>query len=281
MAANQANIDLITNVLQDIGYLGSIQEARILAILIAEPNFSTVKDICDIAGVPDSKIYPAIKELEALNLIQRDPNTRPNRFYFSNPAALEEFLNGKFNEESEKKKSSLKKLEEILRSSWNPHELELGPIAHLARGKDIFNEILRVLKRTERKLFFLFSPAFEQYAEFVVQELPPLLEKGIKVELAYPKIKSFEEKLLPLASIQSPLLQIKRYMLFNSSYMVSDEKVMLNIIHQRIGDVSMLTDDQLLVSAIDACWEADACCAPYDPSDSILNLDMVKPGKNN
>lgn len=267
----------LLELLSQTGYFQSIHETKVLAHLIRNPLKDSVKDICDETGLPDSKVYPALKQLVNLGLIFKDPSHRPARYCFTDPRSLEEFLDQNLDQEMETRKTGISQINEQVVNSWNPDEPELGPVAYLYRGNSIFNEILRIMKNTKEKIVLILSESFEPYIQTIVSEVPKLTSRGIKVELAIPQ--SLTSGLEEFIESAEKLLKVKTSLTLANSYIVRDQKTMLNIIHRKQESVAMLTNDQLLVEYIDSCWNNTSCCTQinyeFESADAI-DLKMLK-----
>lgn len=267
----------LLELLNQTGYFQSIHETRILTHLIRNPLKDTVKDICDETGLPDSKVYPALKLLVNLGLILKESNHRPSRYYFTNPRTLEEFMNNNYSKELENKKTGLSLLNQQVINSWNPEEQELGPVAYLYRDNSIFSEILRIMKNTKVKIVLILSENFEPFIDTVITEIPKLISRGIKVELALPQ--SLTPGLEDYISTSEKLLKFKTSITQENSYIVRDQKTMLSITHRKQESVAMLTDDQLLVEYIDSCWNNSNCCTQINyqiETKDAIDLEILK-----
>lgn len=267
----------LTDLLSQTGYFGSIHDVRVLTHLVKNPLKDTVKDICDETGLPDSKVYPALKQLVSLGLVMKDSSHRPARYHFSDPRALEDFLKSNYDLEIENRKKGIDLINAQVVNSWNPEERELGQVAYIYRGNDIYNEILRIMKNAREKIVLILAENFEPFIGVIASEIPKLTAKGVKVELAIPK--SLTCALEGIIESAEALLKLKVSLTLSNSYIVADQKTMLNIIHRRQESVAMLTDDQLLVEYIDSCWNNTSCCIgtpEFQVSDNILNLELLE-----
>ncbi|MHA2029855.1 MAG: TrmB family transcriptional regulator [Candidatus Kariarchaeaceae archaeon] len=267
----------LSDLLSETGYFQSIHEVKVLTHLVRNPLKDTVKDICDETGLPDSKVYPALKQLVDLGLILKDTSHRPARYSFTEPSALEDYLQHHFDKEMEQRKNGISKINEQIVNLWNPGEPELGPVAYLYRGNAIYNEILRIMKNTKEKIVLILSDSFEPYFETLMAEIPKLSKRDVRIELAVPAslVKGNEE----FITSGDKLMKVKSSLTIANSYIVRDQTTMLNIIHRRQESVAMLTNDQLLVEYIDSCWNNTACCTSpnfqYENPD-LLNLDVLE-----
>ncbi len=267
----------LLDLLNQTGYFQSIHETKVLTHLIRNPLKDSVKDICDETGLPDSKVYPALKQLVNIGLIFKDSSNRPSKYAFTNPRSLEDFLNQNISQEMETRKNGISEINQQVINLWNPDEPELGPIAYLYRGNSIFNEILRIMKNTKEKIVLILSESFEPYIQTLISEIPKLTSRGIKVELALPQ--SLTSGLEDFIESAENLLKVKSSLTLANSYIVRDQKTMLNIIHRRQESVAMLTNDQLLVEYIDSCWNNTSCCTQINyefESKDALDLEMLK-----
>lgn len=266
----------LSELLSQTGFFKSIHDVKILTHLVKNPLKDTVKDICDETGLPDSKVYPALNHLKDLGLVLKDSSHRPARYTFTDPRALEDFLKSNFDLEIENRKKGISLINSQIVNLWNSDEPELGQVAYLYRGNAIYNEILRIMKNSREKIVLILSKSFEPYLETIVSEIPKLTARGVKVELALPQ--SLTSGLEDFIESSETLLKLKTSVTQENSYIVRDQKTMLNIIHRRQESVAMLTNDQLLVEYIDSCWNNTSCCVGSSNllnDNNILNLEIL------
>ncbi|MFV2015515.1 MAG: helix-turn-helix domain-containing protein, partial [Candidatus Heimdallarchaeota archaeon] len=159
---------LLSDLLSQTGYFQSIHDVRVLTHLIKNPLKDTVKDICDETGLPDSKVYPALKHLVSLALVEKHSSHRPARYHFTDPRTLEDFLESNFESEIKIRKKGIALIKTQTVNLWKPDELVLGQVAYLYRGNAIYNEILRLMKTSEDKIVLILSESFEPFMETVI-----------------------------------------------------------------------------------------------------------------
>lgn len=263
----------LSETLQETNYFNSIYESKILTLLVTNPNMTSVKDICDELGLPDSKVYPSLKKLEKLHLVLRDKTQRPNRFYFTNPQNLYTYLESKYEEELTHKKELVDLIKDKIDDLWNPDKLSFDQVAYIFKGKSIKNEILRIQKITEEKIMYLLSPKFSPYVEDLLKFIPKLLENDVRVEIAIPPVGEMQEQFKQIINSNHPKLKIKFSYQQSNSYIVRDQNTMLNILHREVGNVALLTNDPLLVEYIDSCWENEVCCGVSKIYDQGIIVD--------
>ncbi|MCH8906993.1 MAG: hypothetical protein IH840_07880 [Candidatus Heimdallarchaeota archaeon] len=242
------------------GYLGSIHEVKILAYLINSPTTITGKQICKDLNLPDSKVYPALNKLTDLQLITKDETSRPNKYYLNSLQALIEFFENHYHDEFMKKNQLLETIKEEVFELWNPEEDQEPNIAHLIKGNNIRNEILRLMKKAKHKIFLLLAEPMFQYTELIKGLIPNLLDRDVKVDLAFPHNQDFFSNFGSLINSKSPGLRTKVSTRSDNTYIVIDGALMLHITHRGIGDIAILSNDDLLVSYIDSCWVNTECC---------------------
>lgn len=267
----------LSELLSQTGFFQSIHDVKVLTHLVKNHLKDTVKDICDETGLPDSKVYPALNHLKDLGLVLKDSSHRPARYSFTDPQALKGFLQSQYDREIENRKKGIVLINKQIVNLWNSDEPELGQVAYLYRGNAIYDEILRIMKNSREKIVLILSDNFEPFLETIISEIPKLTARGVKVELAIPKALTAE--LGDFIQSAEPLLKLKVSLTLSNSYIVRDQKTMINIIHRRQESVAMLTNDQLLVEYIDSCWNNTSCCIGSTnlPNDeNILNLEVLE-----
>ncbi|MHA2169296.1 MAG: TrmB family transcriptional regulator [Candidatus Kariarchaeaceae archaeon] len=250
----------------------SLQESRILAHLVVNPSLNTVKEICNELGIPDSKVYPALKILEEEELVYRNTSQRPARYLPPDPQKITEFLEDALTRVHHEKSQLIQEIDKQVSALWNPDEPSLGQIAYLFKGEAIKTEIRRMFKHIKHKVLLLLSPSSFQYSQLIEKEIQKCLNNGIKVEFAFPSQPQFAKVFQKLENLNNPRLQVKESIYSVGSYIVRDGNTMLNIMHRDRGDVALLTNDPLLVENIDGCFSDTSCCIPENPYDIQLNV---------
>lgn len=260
----------LKTLLLNTDFFQSSYDARILAYLIGQTTPVTVKSIAKETGFPDSKIYPALKQLSTHDLVVQNTKIRPHQYFFNNPEKLEEFL-------VDKKKELAAHIDELIDSImdetfllWDPKEPKLGNVAYLFHDSEIPSQIIRILKNCKSDAFLLLSNQAVQYIDRILPLLEELLVQGRRVNLAYPLQSQQGGELRALAS-KFTNLKVKQSLWLGNSYIVRDKSILLNITHRKLGDVAILTNDELLVTNISECWFDDSCCVT--PSQSGIKLE--------
>ncbi|MHA2097756.1 MAG: helix-turn-helix domain-containing protein [Candidatus Kariarchaeaceae archaeon] len=249
----------IEKLLRNTGFFSSIQVSRILALMINDGRSWNAKEISAAIDVPDSKIYPALKNLENMNLISRDDTKRPNQFYFSDPNVLETFVDNSLSDSVKLKTAVVDELKNLIKTAWNPSEPDLGQIAYLYRNDSIRYEILRILKQSRERIIILISELFIPFFDIMLPQISLLLENGVRVEISLPKADIFWEGIKEFST--NPLLKIKTSLSLSNSYIVRDEKTLLHIIHRNSDNVALLTNDFLFIDHVINSWLNPMCCS--------------------
>jgi sugar-specific transcriptional regulator TrmB len=238
------------------------------------PALNSVKEICNELGIPDSKVYPALKKLEEDDLIYRSSSQRPARYIAPEPQRFSEYLETATKKLYDDKLQLLKEIDKQVGNLWDPDEPSLGQIAYLFKGNAINGEIRRMFKHAKNKMMLLVAPSSLKYAETIEREVIKLIDKEVRVELAFPSQVEFLESFEKLQELDNNFLKVKESISEISTYIVRDGDTMLNITHRDRGDVALLTNDPLLVDYIDGCWNNTACCTVKSPYGEV-KLDVL------
>lgn len=256
-------LEFLASLFYSSGFFETKTEVRVLAQLIVSSEKVTVKQICEGTNMHNSKVYPALGKLDAKNLIQKHNTTRPHLYYFNDPETLNHYFMDNFDKQINEQQKLFKTIENEVLKLWNQPEYHDSFIGQVYRGKSINNEIIRIQQKSEIKLFYLLAPKFKEYATLVTNNIKDLLDRNVKVELAFPFDDNFVSIFEGVMEIDNPLLKIKSSVWENNSYIVSDRSIMLNITHGSMGNHAMLLNDSLWIDYMNGNWTNDACAVPY------------------
>lgn len=107
----------------------------------------------------------------------------------------------------------------------------------------------------------LLSDKSIRYLPTIIQLLNKLIKNGVNIQIALPTDTGWEELHHILNASSDAKIEIKQSYWVDGSYVIRDRTVMMNIMHSK-DDVAMVTNDDLLVSNIRACWQNTSCCSP-------------------
>lgn len=249
----------LSQLFHDFQMFESSAVERVLAFLITAGGFSTAKEIADGISLPDSKIYPALKFIEEKNLIGRDSTVRPNKFYFKDPYEVEKLLNSELQTRIERMKHIAEEIMKNVEIAWRPQERKLDNIAHIFHDQEIPKEIWRILKLVDNDVFVLLSSNMKKNQLLkILDKVVDIANKGRKIDIALPPQKVDESKINEMNTYEN--IRIRESIWTGNSYIVRDKTIMLNIMHNAVGEVAILTNDRLLVRNILDCWKDQNCC---------------------
>ncbi|MHA2032178.1 MAG: TrmB family transcriptional regulator [Candidatus Kariarchaeaceae archaeon] len=255
-------LEKLSSLLFSSGYFESKVEVRVLSYLIVSSEKSTVKQICKGTNIHNSKVYQALAKLNSKGLIQTQNSARPHLYFFNDPESTNEFMMANFDRQVNDLQGIFSNIEKEIIKYWTPLDHRENFIGTVFRGKSIYNEIVHILKKTEKKILFLLSPKFEPYASLVANNINNLLEHNIRIQLALPNDLNFPVIFEKALTINDPLLKIKSSVLECNTYIVSDQTIMMNLAHGDTGDYATFITDRLLVDYMDRNWTNTDCVKP-------------------
>lgn len=258
----------LTSYFCQTGYFETIHEARVLAHIVSIPRIDTVKTICQETGMHNSNVYPAFKSLENKGLIQRNDTERPVAYFVRSPEVINEYLENAFEVQIGEKMELIKKIYQLLLTFWDAKKRDQLHFSHIFKGKAIKNEIIKLLRQTKQKITCIIGPKFYPYASIILDLIEELLDRNLHIWIAIPFTEQFIESFASIYQNKNPLLKIKKSIWMNrsyhNSYIISDNTVLLNITHRRIGDDAILTNDTQIISHVLDKWNDKRCIQSFN-----------------
>ncbi|MDH5644784.1 MAG: hypothetical protein OEZ01_02185, partial [Candidatus Heimdallarchaeota archaeon] len=221
--------------------------------------------------IPDSKIYPSLKSLEAIDIVFKDTTHRPATYFIQNIQNLLNFLDINLKNEIHQKNQLVQGLKDELLNHWNMDDPPLGQIAYIFKNNEVNIEIKRMIRQTKTKLVILLSPLGINYANDIVQEIEKITNDDIRIELAIARTKEILDEFESI-DFSRPNIRLSECIWINNSYIIRDEEIMLDISHRGKTNFALLTNDKLLVDYIDSCWNNTQCCIRTNPYDIELKV---------
>lgn len=254
--------------------------ARILIYLVQHSN-STGKEISKGLRIPDSKVYPALSQLQELGVILSQ-DERPAKYsVFEIDYIIEELV-----KEEEKRlnqfKADIRELESIFVELWNPEMGNRLPVSYIVK-ENLGQELTSFIKSTKKHLQIIVSESiFSSIHESVfVQLLLTILRRESKVMLAIPapiylQVLSDGVNLMGKnIDVNSEDLEELRYYMNNSqlilkksevqssSYFIKDHQIAAHVMHHQVQAFAIITTDLDFVSIINSCWKEGSTCINF------------------
>jgi len=248
-SSDQVLKENIRSALRSLGLTSSASSAFLT--LISRPSASATT-ICNDAGIPDSKVYYALEELQSKGMITVQHGT-PNLYKAFSPkeamSRLKDQLTQDHVEKLHKADELLQMLETVHLRAKGSSEVEL---AYIIKGTgNILEKMKSLIQDAKREIIALiFSPK-------ILQEIrEPLLkaeERGVKVGLAIP---SSQIRKTPIKELRQV-----RHLRCECCALVVDQRTLLTVSNWNSGDIhAMMTQDRSLITLAIQNFTNPACC---------------------
>jgi DNA-binding transcriptional regulator GbsR (MarR family) len=249
----------ISELLNDLNLFNNSYTPKVLDFLIRNSGNFSAKQICSELKYPDSKIYPALKELEELNLISKFTHKRPYRYWLPDITKINHHLKEAFNEKIRQQKEMIEDIIELIVNIWEPRDYLQEDIAKILKSDNINYEIINLLKLAQEQILIILSPSGEKYIDAIERGLDHTM-KSVAMRFAHPNSINFHTIQKTLSKHDFDKVQLKLSTSSNHSYIVIDNKIMLDIIHNKVTNVGLITNNSLIVEYINSCWNNQFCC---------------------
>jgi sugar-specific transcriptional regulator TrmB len=207
--------------------------------------------LCEKTGIPDSKVYYALKEVEDAGLITRIGGT-PQLYAAQDPKEISETLGKLLRSRYEKQEKMVCRLERLLGPiSESAEKKDSLEIAYIARGFDsVARRLRKMLRSATREIVgYIWD---EQIYSVISKDLNDARDRDVKLKLAVnPK---FNDRSLPMVSRRKVLS-------CECNIFVTDNNKMITITRTRDGSYyAIITDDPGIVSLGISYYDNPACC---------------------
>lgn len=241
----------ILNGLRDLGL--ATYEAQAYLALIQNPNISATQ-LCNETGIPDSKIYFALEELQKKGLVVVSEGV-PRHYRALRPKEALTKLKSLLTEEYETQLGKLNQLTVALEPLYARGEREDVELAYVVKGFDnVLDRMTEVLKSAKREAV-VFLPNVSIY-DRLEKQLVALRRGGVKVRLAVPpKIrKQIDETRFSEVRETAPNCQDCWLAVVDNRTVISSSQWTTERCH------AILTQDPVLVSMSREYFESPRCC---------------------
>jgi sugar-specific transcriptional regulator TrmB len=270
----------LTSYFIETGYFESIHEARVLAHIVSALQMETVKTISEETGIHNSRVYPALKNLEQKTLIQKNGTERPVAYFATNPEIIKMYLENALKIQLEKKTQLIDKIHQLILRAWKARPQVQQHFSHVFKDGAIHSEIRKLQKQTLHKITYIIGPKSYPYIPLILNSLEESLRRNIQVWIAIPFTTPFLESFADIYQRKNPLVKLKRSIWLNprnhNGYVISDNSILLNITHRQLGDDAILTNDIQIISQIQEKWNDERCIIAIDtfPSPESQSTDL-------
>jgi sugar-specific transcriptional regulator TrmB len=228
-------------------------EAQAYIALIQNPDISAT-ELCNLAGIPDSKIYFALEELQKKGLVVVSEGV-PRHYRGLRPKEALAKLKAIISEQYEAQIEKLNHLTIALEPLYSRVEREDIELAYVVKGfSNVLERMSTVLKSAKREAI-IFIPEVSIYDRMAPQ-LANLRRSGLKVRLAVsPKIR---KKAAPASFTEvretTPDCEDCWIVIVDGKTVISSSNWNTNLCH------AILTQDPVLVAMSREYYESPRCC---------------------
>lgn len=241
----------ILNRLRELGL--TTYEAQAYLVLIRNQNISATQ-LCNEAGIPDSKIYFALEELQKKGLVVVSEGV-PRHYTALRPKEALGKLKSLLTQEYEAQVEKLNQLTIAMEPLYTRVERDDVELAYVVKGFDnVLSRMIEVLKSAKREAV-VFIPEVRIY-ERLESLLANLRRGGVKVKLAVPPkmLKQFD------ASRYTEVRQLARNC-ENCWLAIADDKTVISSSKWQTEHChAILTQDPVFVAMSREYFENPRCC---------------------
>ncbi len=221
--------------------------------LIQNPNISATQ-LCNETGIPDSKVYFALEELQRKGLIVVSEGT-PRRYFALRPKDALSKLKSLLSEEFEGQLEKLDQLTIAMEPLYTRSQRDDVELAYVVKGlENVSKRMMELLKSAKREVV-IFIPSRVLYERYE-GELGTLRQKGVKVRLAVPSALRKKAERMNFSEIRETSTQCEDCWLA----VVDDKTVISSSQWTTERCHAILTQDPVLVAMSREYYESPRCC---------------------
>lgn len=243
----------ILNGLRDLGL--TTYEAQAYLALVRNPDVSATQ-LCNETGIPDSKIYFALEELQKKGLVLVSEGV-PRHYRALPPKETLRRLKSFITQEYEAQVEKLSQLSIVLEPLYARPEREDVDLAYIVKGFDnVLSRMMQVLKSAKRDVV-IFIPNSEIFERFESQ-LEKIRRSGVKVKLAVPSRIRKQIDASRFADVRelTPNCMDSWLAIADGNTVISSSEWNTDRCH------AILTQDPVLVAMSREYFESPRCCVP-------------------
>lgn len=247
--ADEALKENIRSSLKSLGLTST--GASVFLALVSRPNASAAT-ICNEAGVPDSKVYYALEELQSKGMIVVQFGT-PNLYKALSPkealASLRKRLTEEHIEKIQRVDDLAEKLEAVHSRAQGSDEVEL---AYIIKGRrNVLGKMTELVAGARKEITALISD--QKILKEIKDPLYRAGERGVEVNLAIPSTQMKK-------AATKGIGQLKR-LHCDCCILVADRRILFAISNWRSSDMhAMMTQDKSLITMTLQNFTNPSCC---------------------
>lgn len=245
-AAKEATEE-IAGALQEMGLTGPA--ARVFSALTRVTE-ATAGDLVLRTGIPDSKIYYALRELVEAGLLEVQEG-KPRRYRLVSPEETEQRLQTTLTTRYEQEQAKIRRVAALLEPLQAGSRSPTMDIAYVVKGQsNVTARAQGMIRSARREIVVLASE--EAFFRSIEAELTAAVRRDVPVKLAVLDVP-MEEELARRAEIRS--------IVCNCLVVVADGQQILTVTEVEDGSAYAITStDETLVSLGRDYWESPRCC---------------------
>ena len=237
-----------------------LNEGRIYLALLLEPGVSASR-LCEITGIPDSKVYGVIENALKLNMIEVQYGV-PKTYRATAPAPFISELKSTLRNRYENSLKISEKIEAQLQEVWakmnGEHTEDNGiEIAYVVKGtKNIISKMKEMLLSAKHEIMIIL-PDFSKFTTIREQLLEAKL-RGAKIKIAMPQ-NGFDK--LTEDSSRNFNLSVLSPQCCDTWLLLADGRLLTVSGMNSSNEMSaILTRDRVLVQMSEAYFDNPLCC---------------------
>jgi len=247
--ADEALKENVRSGLKSLGLTSA--SASVFLALIPRSNASATT-ICNEAGVPDSKVYYALEELQSKGMITVQHGA-PNLYKALSPkealANLKKRLTEEHLEKVERADDLAEKLEAMRSRARGSDEVEL---AYIIKGtRNVLGKMIELIADARKEITALISD--QRILQEVKDPLHKASERGVEVNLAIPPTQ--------MKKVGAKAIGQLRQLHCECCVLVTDRRTLFAISNWRSSDMhAMMTQDRSLITMTLQNFTNPSCC---------------------
>ncbi len=245
-AAREAR-DEITGILRDVGLSG--HAASVLYALTRLPE-ATAGDLILKTGIPDSKIYYALRELVEMGLVEVQEG-KPRTYRMLGPREAGRGLQRVLEAKYERERAAITRVVSLLEPLRSASESPSMDLAYIVKGMVNVKARAEAMVASAKREVLLMS-SDEAFFHKLEGTLVKAARRGVKVRMAVPEIE-IEAELARLGEVRS--------IVCSCLVLVVDGQQILTVNETSDGSAyGILSTDETLVRMGLDYWDSPRCC---------------------
>ncbi len=245
-AAKEAREEIVAT-LQDIGLTGPAAKVFFALTRVSE---ATAGDLVLTTGIPDSKIYYALRELVEAGLLEVQEG-KPRTYRTVSPQEAENRLQKILSARHERERGKVRRMGSLIEPLQAGSRSPTMDLAYVVKGmSNVLTRANLMISSARRGIVVLASE--ESFFRSLEEDLADAARRGVQVRLAVPEVEVAED-LKRLAEI--------RPIVCSCLVLVVDEQQILTVTETPDGSGYAITStDETLVRLGLDYWDSPRCC---------------------